>query len=277
MKKRVLATILAVCLLFSVMACMANAADDFVIAEIISNERICPGDVIDDNFIKAPKVDGPVYAEGWEIKYEGSEWMPYDGEPIAENAGVFAIRYFAANADGSSYAYSNECIVTAKHNPKGGYEASGTDHWRVCDDCGAETEVYSRITGYYRPVQNWNDGKSQEYKDRKEYVIDHSSQKTENKVAVEEEKTVETFALLNDGVYLFATSTCPNCRMAKNFLAQANVEFKEIMATDNPELTKALNIHQAPTLVVVRNGECKLVENVSNIRRCIDDELAVKA
>ena len=146
-----------------------------------------------------------------------------------------------------------------------------------CPICGKKTEVYSRITGYYRPVQNWNDGKSQEYKDRKEYVIEHSSQKTENKVAVEEEKTVETFALLNDGVYLFATSTCPNCRMAKNFLAQANVEFKEIMATDNPELTKALNIHQAPTLVVVRNGECKLVENVSNIRRCIDEELAVKA
>lgn len=38
-----------------------------------------------------------------------------------------------------------------------------------CPECGEKTEVYSRITGYYRPVQNWNDGKVQEYKDRKEY------------------------------------------------------------------------------------------------------------
>lgn len=38
-----------------------------------------------------------------------------------------------------------------------------------CPICGGKTEVYSRITGYYRPVQNWNDGKVQEYKDRKEY------------------------------------------------------------------------------------------------------------
>ena len=140
MKKRVLATILAVCLIFSVMACMASASADFTVAEIISSKRICPGDVIDDNFIEAPEVTGPVYAEGWEIKYEDGEWYPYDGQPIAEDAGVFTVRYFVANADGTSYAYSNECTVIAKHNPKGNYEASGTDHWRVCADCGGECE-----------------------------------------------------------------------------------------------------------------------------------------
>lgn len=140
MKKRVLATILAVCLIFSVMACMASASADFTVAEIIPSKRICPGDVIDDNFIKAPEVTGPVYAEGWEIKYEGGDWYPYDGQPIAEDAGVFAVRYFVANSEGTSYAYSNECTVIAKHNPKGGYEASGTDHWRICADCGGECE-----------------------------------------------------------------------------------------------------------------------------------------
>ena len=41
-----------------------------------------------------------------------------------------------------------------------------------CPHCGATTEVYSRITGYYRPVQNWNDGKSEEFKERKVYKID---------------------------------------------------------------------------------------------------------
>lgn len=140
MKKRVLATILSVCLLFSVMACMASASSDFTVAEIISSKRICPGDVIDDNFIEAPEVTGPIYAQGWEISYEDGIWFPYEGDPIAEDVGTFAIRYFVANADGTSYAYSNECVVTAKHNPKGGYETSGTDHWRVCDDCGAECE-----------------------------------------------------------------------------------------------------------------------------------------
>lgn len=36
--------------------------------------------------------------------------------------------------------------------------------------CGERCEVYSRIVGYYRPVNNWNTGKRQEFKDRKEYV-----------------------------------------------------------------------------------------------------------
>ena len=42
---------------------------------------------------------------------------------------------------------------------------------KKCPHCREQTEVYSRITGYYRPVQNWNEGKSQEYKERKLYVV----------------------------------------------------------------------------------------------------------
>ena len=145
-----------------------------------------------------------------------------------------------------------------------------------CPICDKKTEVYSRITGYYRPVQNWNDGKSQEYKDRKEYVLENSKE-LNGHIEEKETKEIVNVALLDDGVYLFATTTCPNCRMAKNFLMQAKVEFKEILATENPGLTKALNINQAPTLVVVKDGEIRLVENVSNIRRCIDNELTVKA
>ena len=41
----------------------------------------------------------------------------------------------------------------------------------TCPICGNKTEVYSRITGYYRPVQNWNDGKLEEFKMRKVYDI----------------------------------------------------------------------------------------------------------
>jgi len=40
----------------------------------------------------------------------------------------------------------------------------------VCPHCGAETEVYSRIVGYLRPVRTWNDGKQQEFRDRTPYT-----------------------------------------------------------------------------------------------------------
>ena len=146
-----------------------------------------------------------------------------------------------------------------------------------CPICGKNTEVYSRITGYYRPIQNWNDGKAQEYKDRKEYDIESSiAKKFYGQEKVVEEVVVNDVTLA-DGLYLFSTTTCPNCRMAKNFLNQANMEFKEVIANDNQELTKALKITQAPTLVVISNGEITLVENVSNIRRYIETNAMVKA
>ncbi|HLC46897.1 MAG TPA: anaerobic ribonucleoside-triphosphate reductase [Candidatus Nanoarchaeia archaeon] len=42
--------------------------------------------------------------------------------------------------------------------------------------CDKKTEVYSRIVGYFRPVQNWNEGKKQEFIDRSEFVIDKPAQ-----------------------------------------------------------------------------------------------------
>ncbi len=139
MKKRVLATILTVCLLFSVLACVASAEGEISVADIISTKRICPGDVIDFNVIARPETEGGIYTEGWEIQTVDGVWLPYDGEPISEKAGTFKLRYFATDAQGN-YAYSNECTVTAKHNPDGPYEYSGTDHWRVCKDCGGQCE-----------------------------------------------------------------------------------------------------------------------------------------
>ena len=76
---------------------------------------------------------------------------------------------------------------------------------------------------------------------------------------------------MKDGLYLFTTATCPNCRMAKTFLAQARIEYKEISATENVQITKSLGVQSAPTLVEVNNGEVRLIENVSNIRRYIDE------
>ena len=142
----------------------------------------------------------------------------------------------------------------------------------TCPICGGKTEVYSRITGYYRPVQNWNDGKAQEYKDRKEYDIEHAVNAVIDRT-LEEKVFEDNSQTLTDGIYLFTTATCPNCRMAKTFLGQANVEYHEVLATDNVELVKSLNITSAPTLVVVENGNTEVVENVSNIRRFIETNL----
>lgn len=52
--------------------------------------------------------------------------------------------------------------------PEHGY-VSG-EHY-TCPHCGGDCEVYSRVVGYYRPVQNWNKGKRQEFADRKEFVV----------------------------------------------------------------------------------------------------------
>jgi ribonucleoside-triphosphate reductase len=52
--------------------------------------------------------------------------------------------------------------------PEHGYIAG--EHFE-CPYCGEKTEVYSRVVGYYRPVQNWNDGKQQEYIERVQFKI----------------------------------------------------------------------------------------------------------
>ena len=69
----------------------------------------------------------------------------------------------------------------------------------TCPHCGSKTEIYSRITGYYRPVQNWNDGKLQEYNNRTEYDIPNSKLKRAGKVAAPvEEAAAEDAAELEE-------------------------------------------------------------------------------
>jgi len=43
--------------------------------------------------------------------------------------------------------------------------------------CNEKTEVYSRVTGYFRPVSNWNKGKQQEFKERKAYEVEKCPKK----------------------------------------------------------------------------------------------------
>ncbi len=149
-----------------------------------------------------------------------------------------------------------------------------------CPHCGKTTEVYSRITGYYRPVQAWNDGKSQEFKERRTYNIDRSTElhpeinigtdgvRTVNAVTPQVEKTACEDV---SGVLLFATKTCPNCKMASMFLEKAGIAYEKVYADENIELVEMFGIKQAPTLVVCENGrELYKAVNLSNIRKYID-------
>lgn len=133
----------------------------------------------------------------------------------------------------------------------------------VCPICGRTTEVYSRITGYYRPVQNWNAGKTQEYKERKVYDIGHSVLKgrqalKEAPVQPEsrEEKSVPSSSA-EGRVLLFTTKTCPNCKMAGRLLEKAGIAYELIDAQEQAQLSERFSIMQAPTLVVVdQNSNC---------------------
>ena len=127
-----------------------------------------------------------------------------------------------------------------------------------CPDCGEETEVWSRITGYYRPVKNWNAGKTQEYKDRREYNIGASKLTHQGPVESYVEVSREEAPVVpSDGPrsILFATPTCPNCRIATSYLDKAGYAYEKLFADENAELAMSYGVKQAPTLVVVgENG-----------------------
>lgn len=128
-----------------------------------------------------------------------------------------------------------------------------------CPKCGLDTEVYSRITGYYRPIRNWNDGKCKEYEMRKEYNLKCSHLPKEKK----KEK--------DNMIMLFGTKTCPNCKMAKTVLEKAKVDYKYVDAEENADLTKKYGVKQAPTLVILKDGEPELVKNLSNIKKYAEE------
>ena len=136
----------------------------------------------------------------------------------------------------------------------------------TCPICGKESEVYSRITGYYRPVKNWNEGKTQEYKNRTTYDLSNSALKKGTEAASKiVEAAVKSEKDMPVGTFLFTTKTCPNCKMAKEFLK--DVDYQVVDAEENPDLTGKFGIMQAPTLVVVKDGQIKKYVNASNIKK----------
>ena len=138
----------------------------------------------------------------------------------------------------------------------------------ICPKCGARTEVYSRITGYYRPIQNWNDGKSEEFLNRKTYNIKTSKLTHGINRECQEEEPKQT---LNETL-LFGTKTCPNCKMAKMLLEKAGMPYKWVDAEENIELTNSFGVKKAPTLLVPEDGEIRVFEDASNIKGYIESK-----
>jgi ribonucleoside-triphosphate reductase len=144
-----------------------------------------------------------------------------------------------------------------------------TGNVAVCPHCGKETEVYSRITGYYRPIKNWNAGKTQEFKERKEYEIEKSYQ--EFTARSEQPTQVETQTQKTDKILLFTSPTCPNCKMAKMMLDKAGVQYEVVDAMSNRDLTEAYKVVKAPTLIVPAKDDVVYYNNASEIKRYIEE------
>ena len=194
----------------------------------------------------------------------GTVFHAFLGEKLPDwEAAAKLVRKIAENYRIPYYSISPTYSVCRNH----GYIAG--EHF-TCPECGENTEVYSRITGYYRPVQNWNDGKTQEYKERKLYDIDKSVLKHKGVKETEvETPTVEVPE--TESVMLFTTPTCPNCKIAKAKLDKAGVAYEVINANENAELVGRFGVKGAPTLVVAGSKKYELYKGVSDIIKFIEN------
>ena len=188
----------------------------------------------------------------------GTVFHAFLGEKLPDwKAAANLVRKIAENYELPYYTLSPTYSVCKDHGYLNGEQF-------VCPHCGNKTEVYSRITGYYRPVQNWNDGKTQEYKDRKLYDISKSRfvmKVTAGDLGIEEDAQQAPAQTVVQPM-LFTTHTCPNCQIAIRALDQAGIQYVQVYAEDQPELAKQLGIVAAPTLVL---SDGKQIAGASNI------------
>ena len=201
----------------------------------------------------------------------GTVFHAFLGEKLPDwKAAASLVRKIAENYRLPYYTMSPTYSICKEHGYLAGEQFT-------CPHCGCKTEVYSRITGYYRPVQNWNDGKLQEYANRTEYDVEKSVLKRPMRSMV----TLSSFAdeikvdvqAPQDIKYLFTTRTCPNCKMAREYLK--GEKYLVIDAEENMELARRYGVMQAPTLVVVEGNDSRKYVNASNIKKYADQRRAV--
>ena len=195
----------------------------------------------------------------------GTVFHAFIGEKLPDwKAAASLVRKIAENYKLPYYTISPTYSVCAEH----GYIAG--EHF-TCPVCGKTAEVYSRITGYYRPVQNWNDGKTQEYKNRTLYDVSNSTLKNEHHVSkvtiTQDDVKVEP---VETEKFLFTTSTCPNCKVAKAMLQGQEIQI--IDAEAHPDMARKYGIMQAPTLVITDGEHMQKYVNTSNIQRYVDQQ-----
>ena len=215
----------------------------------------------------------------------GTVFHAFLGEKLPDwKAAASLVRKIAENYKLPYYTMSPTYSVCKEH----GYL---TGEQTVCPHCGAKTEVYSRITGYYRPIANWNDGKAQEYKDRKVYNVaasklTHEGLKMKSKaeaeattdvVKSEDVTNMSSASKTGNTIMLFKTPTCPNCKIAGSLLDEAGVHYEIMDAMENPGLVEKFGIKQAPTLVISSGNSYKKLLGVSDIRSWISSGKVFKA
>ena len=199
----------------------------------------------------------------------GTVFHAFLGEKLPDwQAAASLVRKIAENYKLPYYTLSPTYSVCKNHGYLSGEQFT-------CPHCGESAEVYSRITGYYRPVQNWNAGKTQEYKERKTYDVAHShldpvkhpagcacgeEPDMDRHIGAEPAKADEPAPAAEAAVpggqaLLFTTPTCPNCRLAVTMLDKQNFPYQKLNAEENVELAKQFGVKQAPTLVITtENG-----------------------
>ena len=192
----------------------------------------------------------------------GTVFHAFLGEKLPSwQAAAALVRKIAENHKLPYYTMSPTYSVCAEH----GYL---TGEQYKCPICGKEAEVYSRITGYYRPVKNWNDGKSQEFKDRKVYDVENSVLKgTVKAEAPAVEEVCEAPAVTTGKAILFSRVTCPNCRVAEGLLTKAGVAYEKRIAEENLDLVRQYGVKGAPTLVITDGENAVSYYSVPEIKK----------
>ena len=204
----------------------------------------------------------------------GTVFHTFLGEKLPDwKAAAALVRKIAENYKLPYYTLSPTYSVCADH----GYITG--EHF-TCPVCGKPAEVYSRITGYYRPVQNWNDGKTQEYKQRREYDVAHSMadfSKADHGIAKEEKEAAaeaggcECEARGEGRVILFATKTCPKCKISASLLEKEGIAFEKIYHEDQPDFAKKYDLRQAPTLLVIDGTHVVAYSDITGVKQFISE------
>ena len=199
----------------------------------------------------------------------GTVFHAFLGQKMTDwRAAAALVRKIAENYKLPYYTISPTYSICADH----GYLV-GEQY--VCPICGKKAEVYSRITGYYRPVQNWNDGKREEFRERKTYIVDGLASPDE-RAARAEAKAEEAKAGADaaakaksvnaDRLVLVTTTKCPNCAIAKRLMDGAGIAYTVVNADEDPAYAKQFGIRQAPTMLVFSGANATPLVGLSAIR-----------